>query len=189
MKKFLPALTIALFSTTAFAEPGGPRVLVETDPVTFAMSGYSAHVRFPLENSGLVLGAGLYGMRLPDFVAELHPDNEGQRFHAEIDKSYAGFLDYHFTGRPEGLFAGVQVALQRHRITQGDSPAANEVGVALLMPRLGYLYRPFSESGFYVLPWVGAGAAVEVYRTNTVAADYESLPVLAFGSLHVGYAF
>lgn len=186
----LSAALASLFVTSPVAAaPTPPRVLVETDPVTFVMGGYAAHVRIPVPDTGFVVGAGLYGMQLPSFVAELHPDNAGEGYHLEIDKSYAAFVDYHFDGKPEGFFVGVQTALQRHRVTQGGDPAATEIGVALVMPRIGYLLRPFEGSGFYLLPWAGAGPALEVYRTNSVAENYESLPVLAFGTLHVGWAF
>ncbi len=183
------ALASSLTSAPAFAETATPKVLVETDPVTFAMAGYSAHVRLPLRQSGVVLGAGVYGMKLPDLVAEFHPKNDGRDFHVELDKSYAGFFDYHFSGAPEGLFVGVQAALQRHRITQGATSPSTEVGVALVMPRVGVLWHPFDHSGFYVLPWLGAGPAFELYRTSDTHDDYHSLPVLAFGTFHLGWYF
>lgn len=180
------SLSLTLFTLPASAQGEGPRLLLETDPATFAFAGYAAHVRAPLADSGLVAGFGTYGLKLPDFVAELDSRNQGRDFHVEIDKSYGLFLDYHFVGKPEGLFVGIQAALQRHRVTVGGDSAATEVGVLLAMPRVGYLYHPFRDSGFYLLPWVGVGPTLEAYRTNEVASDYPSLPVLAFGTLHVG---
>lgn len=176
--------------TSPLPSPTEPvRVLVETDPATFALSGYSAHVRVPLGHSGLTLGAGLYGLNLPDFVADLHPHNEGRDFHLAIRSAYSLFADYHFSGQPEGVFVGVQAALQRHEVREGERPEMTEVGTVLLMPRLGYLWTPSKDLGLYLMPWVGAGPSIEVYRTNDDNDDYSSLPVLAFGTLHVGWKF
>jgi hypothetical protein len=178
-------------ASSADAEPR-TALLVETDPATFAFRGHSAHVRVaPRSLPGGVLGAGLYGQDLPQFVPNLHPKNADDAFAVSIREAYAIFADYHFAGRPTGLFVGTQVAVQRSQITsRGEQPARQAETVSVLvMPRIGYLWHPLAGSGVYLLPWVGAGPSLEVHRSKDKLADYHALPVLAFGALHLGWKF
>jgi len=57
----------------------------------------------------------------------------------------------------------------------------------LLMPRGGYLWRPF-DTGFYVMPWAGIGLAVKtVGSTQLAGGSYHVPPVPIFATLHVGW--
>lgn len=186
--------TLALTTSTAVvahAEPpasSGVHVFLETDPATFALGGYAAHVRVALDAApGWAFGVGVYGMDLPSFVPALHPDNEGEDWQLRINGAYGLFADYHFAGTPEGLFVGMQAALHRDNVSRGDAAVVTEVGTLLLMPRLGYLWHPIDDVGLYLMPWVGVGGSLELYRSNEEASDYTSLPLLVFGTLHVGW--
>jgi hypothetical protein len=165
-------------------------VFVETDPATFVFKGHAAHFRLaPGGTPGWVFGVGLYGQELPSFVADLHPENKGKDFNLAIKEAYATFVDYHFSGRPEGWFVGAQLALQRFEVSGPEVAAPTEVGSLLIMPRGGYLWHPVQDSGFYLLPWGGIGPSIELYRSSEDADSYHHLPILAFGSLHVGWKF
>ena len=164
------------------------RALVETDPATFVLGGFSAHLRIPIADSGWTIGAGIYGLNIPDFVTDLSETNRSGGYHSSIEKAYALFVDYHFSGEPEGWFVGMQSAYQYWGIEKDGSSEDGNLGTILLMPRGGYLWRPIQDSQFYLLPWVGAGAQLELFRTEG-AAGYEQPVFTAFATVHVGYRF
>jgi hypothetical protein len=168
-----------------------PSLFVETDPSTFVLHGYAAHVRTPLPTlPALVIGGGIYGLTLPTPLAELAPASRHQGWHVAIRNAYALFLDYHLQGTPNGLFIGLQLGLQNTEATRdqaGDARAHYWTFVG--MPRLGYLWHPFSDSGFYVLPWAGVGTLLPFAGSRTVGdATYHVFPVMGFATLHIGWA-
>jgi hypothetical protein len=171
---------------TPIAERARPSVLVETDPATFAFSGYAAHVRFS-PHGGLTFGAGVYAMNMPKPIAELGSGNEG--FRLSLRNGIGLFVDHHFARRPHGWFVGLQLALQRWRVGRDETDTTTDYTTALAMVRFGTLLHPF-DNGFYVLPWIGVGASPRISGSTTVDdRRYSPLPVLAFGAVHVGWAF
>jgi hypothetical protein len=164
-----------------------PIVLVETDPATFAFSGYAAHVRVAPGGSGWTLGAGVYGQSIPSFVTELGAGNRGGDWTLDLRNGYGLFVDRHFAGTPRGPFVGAQLALQRWELGREATSEIHEYGTLLVMGRFGTLWHPF-ESGFYIEPWVGVGPSVKIYGSTTIGdRHYTPLPVLAFGAVHVGW--
>lgn len=184
-----PRSSLAQAAEANDEETSAVTVLVETDPATFVQSGYALHVRIaPAAWNGWVLGAGVYGQDFPALVAGLHPDNDDQ-WRVSLDRGYGLFADYHFEGKPEGFFIGAQLAWHRFDIRRVGSDAQAKTDAVLAMARLGFLWTPFEDLGLYVMPWIGAGGSLEVHRKQAGAGDYHALPVLAFGALHIGWAF
>jgi hypothetical protein len=186
-KHLLVALVISLAPALAAADPTAT-VLVETDPSTFVLAGYAAHVRVAPPDSGWVVGAGLYGLTLPTPVVELDHRNRDMGWQLDLRTGYGLFADHHFAGAPRGWFVGGQLALQRWQLGQRASDAIAAYDTVLAMVRAGTLWHPFA-SGFFVMPWLGVGASVRVAGSTSIAgATYEPLPVLVFGAVHVGWA-
>lgn len=186
----LPAPTLAQESTPSATHP--VTIMVETDPVTFGLDGFSLHTRLAHRDApGWVFGLGFYGLKYPDFFVDLHPDNRNEGWSARIRHAYALFVDYHFSGEPDGLFVGLQVAGQRLEVSNDNvrAKAPAESLNLLAMARLGFLWRPFDEAGFYLLPWVGAGGTFSVGDTRVGDLEYEVFPVAAFGTIHMGWQF
>ena len=53
-----------------------PHFMLEIDPATFAMNGYSAHARMALGlDSKWVLGFGVYGLDIPKLMVDMDPKN------------------------------------------------------------------------------------------------------------------
>jgi hypothetical protein len=166
-------------------------LMVETDPATFAFSGYAAHVRVATAYlPGLVLGVGFYGMSVPSIMAEIHPSNRDKGWDVELKNGYGLFADYHFSGKPSGLFVGLQLAVQRWLLRRDRYENAEEYGTLLAMARVGTLWQPFKTAGFYIMPWVGVGATGKIFGKNSIGdRAYKVFPVTAFGALHVGWKF
>lgn len=165
-------------------------IMIETDPVTFALGGFAAHIRRPLATyPAVVVGAGVYGMKFPKLMVEMHRDNSGKGWEQELDAGYGAFLDYYVNGeQPRGFFVGSQLALQRFEVSIDRSAEVAQFSSVMGMARAGYLWRPFERSGFYIMPWGGVGANLALGAPDSVAGD-EFLPqrFAGFGTVHVGF--
>lgn len=170
-------------------DPG--RVLLETDPATFALNGYSAHARIELGgDSKWVAGAGVYALDFPKAMVDLDSSNRGQGWDVRLKFGAGMFLDRFFSRRRDGWFLGVQAASQQVRLRNSRSgPGEVQYTSLLLMPRTGYLWKPGS-SGFYLMPWVGVGYADKLSgETRLAGAEYHVSKVLAFATVHMGWQF
>jgi hypothetical protein len=171
-------LTIPLATSTAGAD-----VLVETDPSTFVLSGWSAHVRIgPAETPRWTFGAGAYALDLPSPIVDLASENRGRDWDARIRFAYGAFVDRYFGPGRRGAFVGLQLALHHLGAERPGEPMVHFVD-ALAMPRVGYTWFPFAN-GFYLLGWFGVGATTPIAGDPR---DYVVFPVIAFGAVHVGW--
>jgi hypothetical protein len=76
------------------------------------------------------------------------------------------------------------------RVTRGDAPGDATFTNVLVMPRVGYTWRPFEAAGFYVMPWLGVGGTARVGGDTALGGrTYDVFPVVAFGTVHVGWRF
>lgn len=168
-----------------------PRLMAEMDPATFAMSGYSGHVRVALGNdSKWVLGFGVYGLDFPKAIVDFNPKNRDKGWDVRLTFGAGLFADRFMSTGNEGAFVGVQVASQQYRIRNPKlGPRESQYTSLLLMPRVGYLWKP-GTSGFYLMPWMGVGYADKVSGTAQVAnVDYHLSKVMAFAAVHAGWRF
>ena len=158
-----------------------PHFMLEIDPATFAMNGYSAHARMALgQDSKWVLGFGVYGLDIPKLMVDMDPKNRDKGWDVRLTFGAGLFADRFISANHEGAFVGVQVASQQYRLRNTS---------LLLMPRVGYLWKPGS-SGFYLMPWMGVGYADKVSGSAQVAGvDYHLSKVMAFATVHAGWQF
>ncbi len=179
---------VAGTSATAFGQSSD--VLVETDPMTFVLGGYSAHARVaPTALRGWAIGAGVYAMDLPDAMVDINAENRDEGWNARLSFGAGVFADYQFAGSTSGAFVGVQAAIQRYRLTRDSMSGKAEYTAGLIMARLGYQWFP-SRTGFYVMPWLGVGATTAIAGERQVGAQtYDVFPVVAFATLHAGWRF
>ncbi len=194
-------LAWSLFTTLLMARPvharadAGPSaertdLLLELDPATFVLGGFSGHVRVrPAMLPAWSLGAGAYAMDLPSFVVGLDPVNRGRDWNARIRLGAAFFADRFLGDAPRGSFVGLELGLQRMRLENPRlGPGSAEYSALLVMPRAGYLWQPFG-SGFYVMPWVGVGLARKVAGTTALGGETYHVPgVPMFATLHLGWS-
>lgn len=187
------SLVVAAFlvtvPTSATAEP---QIFVETDPATFALRGFSAHLRVaPASRPRWVVGVGAYALDLPPPMVELAPSNRDEGWDVRFEIGYGLFVDRFLRAPGEGPFAGFQVAMQHLRI-RNERLAAEDARAAnlLVMPRVGYLWRPFDGAGLYFNGWLGVGVTGVVAGDTMVGAErYRVLPVIPYAAVHVGWSF
>lgn len=181
----LPLLVILAVSRGAHAGPPRRAVMVEVDPSTFVLGGFSAHVRFePRPAQRWLVGAGLYALDLPSLVVDLNPANRDEAWDVRFRLGYGVFVDRLLGHGRGGPSVGIQVALQHMGAGQPNAEQARFVN-ALVMPRVGYTVHPF-DGRFYVFGWLGVGA------TGTVAGrtgGYDVFPAVAFAAVHAGMRF
>ncbi len=166
-------------------------VMVEVDPIGFALSGHSVHVRRSIVSvPGLVLGLGTYSAEVPSFLTDLNSENSDEGWKASMDKGFGAFADYHFSGTADGLFVGAQLAYQAFEVEREQSDERIDYGIIVAMARVGTLYKPF-DSGFYILPFVGVSANFRADDNNLQIGNdsFDIAPVDGFGTLHLGWQF
>ncbi len=192
--KILPTLLFiaALTPTLAAAQDEKTVVMVETDPMTFALDGFATHIRFSFPGARQwTFGAGLYGMEFPSLLVDLNADNKDEGWNQRLKLGYGLFVDHYFNDGPQGFFVGAQVAIQRYEISQqAQGQARSQYANLLIMPRAGYLWKPFEDNGFYLMPWLGLGGTAKIAGDAKVGTEqFEIAPVLAFATLHAGWQF
>jgi hypothetical protein len=171
------------------APPPTPNHLfIETDPSTFVFSGFSAHVRWrPAVSPRWAFGAGVYAMNLPSIYTKLAADNRGEGWSLRARLGTAVFIDRFFGDTADGAFVGIETGTQSLEASRAGGAA--RFTTVLLLPRIGYLYRPFA-SGLYLMPWFGAGMTTRLAgHTDVAGRDYVVFPFIAFATLHAGWRF
>jgi hypothetical protein len=171
-----------------------PRVYVEADPATFALGGFSAHLRVAPSSASprWTVGLGVYALDLPRLMVDLVPANRNEGWDVRLGLGYGLFVDRRLSSGAgdQGLYAGIQLAAQHLRVRNPRLGADSAHSVNwLVMPRLGYLLRPFG-AGFYLLGWLGLGATGRLTGDTRVGSStYEVFPVIAYAALHLGWSF
>jgi hypothetical protein len=176
------------------APPSAPppaSLFLETDPAMFVLGGFAAHVRVrALAAPHWSFGGGAYALTLPGFMVDLDSANRGTGWTSRIAFAAGVFVDRYFREDGEGVFVGAQLGGQAFRVTRTDAaPGEATFTNLLVMPRVGYTWRPF-HAGFYVMPWLGVRGTTRVGGDTSVAGKrYDVYPVVAFATVHVGWAF
>lgn len=165
---------------------------IETDPATFVLNGYAAHVRVaPAALDHWVFGFGVYALDIPDVMVDMNSANKGQGWQPRLDQGLGLFAEYFFDPSRQGWFVGGQLALQDFRLANTNTPGtgANYTN-ALLMAHTGYRWYPRGKQSWYMQPWLGVGYTRTISGQTTVGTQtYDVAPIVPFATLHVGYEF
>lgn len=177
-------LIFGILITPAQAQAG--EISIETDPSTFVMKGYAAHVFYaPTESKSFRLGAGTYGLELPDIMVNMDARNANQGWSATILGSFALFAEYDLSSGRDSGYLGLQLAQQSYRVS--NQSQSTDFNNDLLM--LSYGYRWYFGQ-FYLKPWAGAGYQFEISGNNCAAGKcYDVSPFMGFITFHAGYSF
>jgi hypothetical protein len=74
-------------------------------------------------------------------------------------------------------------------VTRDGMDGRGDFTTVVVMPRVGYLFRPF-DAGFYVMPWLGLGATARIGGNVLVGGEkYDVFPLVAFATVHAGWRF
>lgn len=151
---------------------------LETDPLAFAMGGYSLHVGIGWERLRLDLGA--FAMDLPAFVH----GNDG------FDSSFDGFgfkLQYFLFDDQRGGFVGAGAGVNRTLIERKGTELAAAGTEFTVGANLGWRFD--LPAGFYATPWIGFDYAFADRNTSVGGETYEQGRWTIFPTVHVGYQF
>jgi hypothetical protein len=193
MKTIIWFKKMALFLALSFGvvTAHSAEISLETDPATFAFGGYAAHVRIQRDGSPWVISVGAYSLEFPEVMRGLVINPSSDHLTLKLKSGFGLFVDrYLSTSKNEGLFVGVQVA--HHALELNDNNMAGgpaKYNAVITMPRIGYRWN-VGTSGFYLLPWAGAGyVSTDGDDPKIGAQSYSAKQWLPFGSLHLGYQF
>ena len=161
---------------------------IEVDPLTFGLNGYGIHLRIKPKNSQhLLLGVGAYAMDFPSVLVNLNSNNKDMGWNVRLNQGYGLFGEYHFSEVNKKWFVGAQLAYQEFEIQKEALEGESAFGNVLLMGTGGYTLQPF-EFPLYFKFWGGVGYTDQISGENSIgSAQYDIVPVLLFGALHVGY--
>ncbi|MBI5638575.1 MAG: hypothetical protein HZA03_11470 [Nitrospinae bacterium] len=164
-------------------------ISIETDPVTFPLSGYALHAFYRPEGiSRLSIGAGTYSLKLPDIFIGMNSNNSDKGWSARINGGASLFVEYDLTEEKDTPYAGLQLGSQEYRIENGG--ASSSFAIFLAMLSIGYRWHIAGSEHFYLKPWAGVGYQSKVRGDNCVGAQcYDVQPALGFATFHVGYTF
>lgn len=200
MKTTLKQLVLAVLFVTGFAttklkaqehkaNEEKTTFSVETDPSTFMLNGYAFHIRIKPKNSKhLVVGAGTYGLDMPNFLVNLNKDNKDKGWNVRINSAFSLFGEYYINEPNKQWFVGLQTGVQQYKNTNDNfSGAESKYTNMLIMPSIGYNWKPFNN-GFYIKPWLGLGYTSKISGDNTInGLRYKIAPLTNFVTVHVGY--
>lgn len=181
LTQFFSILVLATFVQT-------PALLLETDPLPFALRGYSLHVSgAPDSSAHWTVGADLYGMRMPGFLANLGQEESG--WDLRMRGAVGVTVEYVAATEPKGWFVAVHAAWSRFRLTLEESPGIEATYDALLIaPFVGYRWYPW-DAGFYLAPRLGLGIATRVAGAPRVGAvEYSPSRFTPLPAVHLGYS-
>ncbi len=186
----LSSLPLAVFSALfwcASTADAAPHLHLETDPATFAFSGFAAHARLSPERSHWSVGLGAYALDFPDLLVNANPNNADEDWEVRLSLGAGAFVDYYLHAEPRGWFFGAQLAIQRFHYERAGVPGEADGSNLLLMPRTGYTWFPF-DRGLYLMPWFGLGVTAPIGGSSSVGGEkYDVFPVIPYGALHVGW--
>lgn len=174
-----------------FSQDYSSRLSVEIDPATFLLSGYSFHLRYqPMFSEKFLIGAGSYGLDLPDIFVNLNEQNRDQGWNVRIKSAYSIFAELYFKQANQGWFVGEQIGFQNYKISNANElNGSSRFNNILFMTYLGYSWHPYKGS-FYIKPWAGLGLTDKVDGINKIGSlQYDISPVFLFLTFHVGYTF
>lgn len=173
------------------ADQSSTTISLETDPSTFVLGGYAAHLRIkPAASKKLVFGIGTYALNLPDVMVNMNSDNKDKGWEVSIKQAYSLFGEYYLNQANSGLFIGLQAGVQQYRIGNSNTTGGHQNHTnLLLMPSVGYTWKPFKVP-FYIKPWAGLGYTKKLDGDLHIGnQQYHISPVVPFVTLHVGYTF
>ena len=164
---------------------------IETDPATFLLEGYAAHLR--ISPAGLErwrFGLGAYSMKLPDVAVDMNPDNKDNGWDVQLRRGYGFFTEYYFNSEQSGWLLSGQVAAQSFRLKNDETGSEHaDYTNLLLMAQGGYRWFP-TAGKVYVQPWMGLGYTTKVSGESKLGTQqFDIAPLLPFLTVHVGYQF
>jgi hypothetical protein len=185
-------LLIALLTVSAPASAEDWRFSIDTDPTTFAFSGFSGWLMTkPAGVDHFRFGVGGFGLEFPSFLTP-HLNRTGEDGWTLNVRAVMGFAGYQFGGR-KGLYVGAYSGYLESRHTRSDASGTADRHNVTILPAVGYQWFPFDDGALksvYVQPWAGATVWIPVGGTTTLGMHTFKDPyVIPLAAAHVGVEF
>lgn len=95
---------------------------------------------------------------------------------------------YHFSSGLNGFFGEVSAGLEEFRVTYGEESQADRNG--FITPAVGYLWHPWKEKGFYIMPKVATPLTFARAEEQTIRdVTYRLRAIFPSPSLSLGWKF
>jgi len=160
----------------------------ELDPAPFILGGYSFSLKFSAQKlSHFTFMGSVYSSKFPDRMMDKHNSENGYR-NMKINTSLAFFTDYFIKSDRSGFHFGPSVFLYSKTVESIYSSEVTNFNSLYPNVRLGYVYRPFIKSGFYINPWFNLGKEFILDNNNSVEGKKFSTKSISYVvALHLGY--
>lgn len=184
---WIAAIISPVISSVTFAENNDHRVAFEIDPATFALNGYSLHVRVSPESSPNVrFGVGIYSLEFPQIFVDINPDNKDGDWDVKLKTGIGLFGEYFLDKSRTGWFVGTQIAGQKYDIEDNETSERTHFKTALVMPYGGYKWDV--NENLYLTFWGGIGLVDRIDGDNHLVTNkYDISPTVPYGAVHIGY--
>ena len=172
--KTLKVILLLLLSYTVNAENGVTGnnsknyVSLELDPAPFILGGYSFSLKYsPKQMKHVTFMGSVYSSNFPDKMMSKSNYEKGFR-DLKIKTSYAFFADYFFKENRTGLHFGPSVFYYSKSVKNNSTDDLTNFKSIYPNIRLGYVYKPFRNSGFYLNPWLNFGKEIVSSGKNKI---------------------
>ncbi|MDH5544985.1 MAG: hypothetical protein OEZ43_05295 [Gammaproteobacteria bacterium] len=159
--------------------PAETKYFVETDPLAFLFSGYSAHAG--IEQDRLRFQIGVFGAQFPDFMR----DNSNYA----VKQNGVGFKFDYSRESNRGLFGGIEYEATIIEYTYGDNVAHQARAADLVGLRVGYKYLVGKHG--YITPWMAIKRNLsDISPVELVLNETYNVPkYIFFPTIHIGLQF
>ncbi len=161
---------------------------IEIDPAPFILGGYSFSLKYSPEKLNHVAFMGsVYSSKFPDkMMSEANYENGFRDL--KINTSYAFFADYFIKPDRSSFHFGPSVFLYSKSV--GSTSSSDKANFKSLYPniRVGYVYRPFKDNGFYINPWFNFGKEIVLDNNNSIEGKEFLMSKTTYViAIHFGY--
>lgn len=182
MKELLLGLALLsqpVIAQTNLAKPS-KTVEFETDPIAFALKGYSFH-RIQVVNR-FRFDAGIFGIEQPSTIT-------GNKGYTTMTRGFGLKVNYLFSG-VRGLYAGLDCGYAANNVKEIEGGKMDKGHNLSFGAHAGYRVFLFPDkknylSGLYVTPW--AGISYNYIYDKVKFAGYKESNMGFFATLHIGY--
>ena len=158
------------------------RIELETDPIAFALNGYSFHVIYVKKRFRYDLG--IFGANQP----EAYSGNKG---FLTYSRGVGGKINY-LLNQKETWFAGVGAGYAKHKITHKASELVQNQETFSIGVHTGYRFFFFKNTSFsniFIAPWASIDYNIPLNKVNFALGNYTTKPWSIFPTIHLGYKF
>lgn len=161
---------------------------IELDPAPFILGGYSFSMKYsPRKLTHFTFIGSVYSSKFPDKMMSKPNFEKGFR-NMKLNTSYAFFADYFIRHDRRGFHFGPSAFLYSKSV--GSNSSADVANFKSIYPniRLGYMYKPFKKSGFYINPWFNLGKEFALDNNNSIEGnEFSSNAISYIIAIHFGY--